>query len=235
MQLRVAPPIFEHYPQLLLGVLVLSDVNNRGQFDELNGLLQEAQVELRQSLAGVTLSEHPQIASWREAYRVFGVKAKQYPSSIENLLKRVVKGEQLRSINPLVDLYNVVSMRRLMPIGGEDIDTLQGDLQLRIAGEDEPPVYLLGDREAKAPKPGEVMYADDEGAICRRFNWKEAERSKLTENTQRAVLVIEALPPVTEAELRAVLDELSELAKRFCGVTATPHIISPASPAAPLA
>ena len=183
----------------------------------------------------MTLSEHPQIASWREAYRAFGVKAKQYPSSIENLLKRVIKGEELRSINPLVDLYNVVSMRHLVPVGGEDIDALEGDLLLRIAGEDEPAVYLLGGNEAKAPKPGEVMYADDAGAICRRFNWKEAERSKLTENTKRAVLVVEALPPVTEDELRSVLTDLAELAGRFCGATATQHIISPASPAAPLA
>ena len=235
MRLSVDPEIFDRYPDLLLGALVLSDVENSGQHDELSGLLREAQAEVRRSLAGVTLSEHPRIASWREAYRAFGVKAKQYPSSIENLLKRVTKGEELRSINPLVDLYNVVSMRHLIPVGGEDIDALQGDLRLRIAGEDEPAIHLLGDSEAKAPKPGEVMYADDAGAICRRFNWKEADRSKLTENTRRAVLVVEALPPVTEAELQSVLAELAELAGRFCGAAATPHVISPASPAAPLA
>lgn len=234
MHLRVDPKIFDRYPDLLLGALALSDIDNSGQHDELGGLLREAQADVRQSLAGVTLSEHPRIASWREAYRAFGVKAKQYPSSIENLLKRVTKGEELRSINPLVDLYNVVSMRHLIPVGGEDVDALQGDLRLRIAGEGEPAVRLLGDNEARAPKPGEVMYADDAGAVCRRFNWKEADRSKLTVNTKRAVLVVEALPPVTEAVLRSVLTELAELARRFCGAAATPHVVSPAAPAAPL-
>lgn len=235
MQLRVAPEIFDLYPELRLGALVLSGIDNSGQHDELDGLLRDAQTEVRQKLAGVTLSEHPNIVPWREAYRAFGVKAKQYPSSIENLLKRVLKGEELRSINPLVDLYNVVSLRHLMPVGGEDLDALRGDLRLRIAGEDEPAVHLLGDSEAKAPKPGEVMYADDAGAVCRRFNWKEADRSKLTEQTQRAVLVVEALPPVTEAELQRVLSQLAELAGRFCGARATPHILGPASPDAPLA
>lgn len=235
MHLRVEPEIFDLYPDLLLGALVLNGVENGGQNDELNRLLWEAQAEARQSLAGVTLSEHPHIAPWREAYRAFGVKAKQYPSSIENLLKRVTKGEELRSINPLVDLYNVVSLRHLVPVGGEDIDALQGDLRLRIAGEDEPAIHLLGDNEAKAPKSGEVMYADDAGAVCRRFNWKEADRSKLTEQTKRAVLVVEALPPLNEAKLQSVLAELAELAERFCGATATQHMITPASPAAPLA
>lgn len=234
MHLRIDSEIFEQYPGLLLGVLVLTGVNNSGQDDELNQQLASAQAKVRQNLAGVTLSEHPRIASWREAYRAFGVKAKQYPSSIENLLKRVLKGEELRSINPLVDLYNVVSLRHLVPVGGEDLDALKGDLRLRVAGEDEPAVHLLGDNEAKPPKPGEVMYADDAGAICRRFNWKEADRSKLTEQTKRAVLVVEALPPVTEEELQAALDELGELAKRFCEATVTTHVVSPASPTAPL-
>lgn len=107
----------------------------------------------------MTVSEHPHVASWREAYRAFGVKVKQYPSSIENLLKRVMKGEELRHINPLVDLYNVVSLQHLIPVGGEDIDALLGGLWLRIAGENESAVYLLGDKEAKPPKPGEVIYA----------------------------------------------------------------------------
>lgn len=234
MHLKVEPEIFERYPNLLLGVFVLTGVSNSGQDDELNQQLASAQAKVRQDLAGVTLSEHPRVASWREAYRAFGVKAKQYPSSIENLLKRVLKGEELRSINPLVDLYNVVSLRHLVPVGGEDLDALKGDLRLRIAGEDEPAVHLLGDNEAKLPKPGEVMYADDAGAICRRFNWKEADRSKLAEQTKRAVLVVEALPPVTERELHAALDELGELAKRFCGATVTAHVVSSASPTAPL-
>lgn len=234
MHLKVDPKIFEQYPGLVLGVLVLTGVNNSRQDDELNQQLASAQAKVRQDLAGVTLSEHPNVASWREAYRAFGVKAKQYPSSIENLLKRVLKGEELRSINPLVDLYNVVSLRHLVPVGGEDLDALKGDLRLRIAGEDEPAVHLLGDNEAKPPKPGEVMYADDTGAICRRFNWKEADRSKLTERTKRAVLVVEALPPVTERELHAALDELGELAKQFCSATVAAHVVSSASPTAPL-
>ena len=232
--LRVDPEIFKRYPDLLLGLLVLTGVENGGRHDDLDRQLGAAQAKVRQDLAGVTLSEHPNVAPWRGAYRAIGVKAKQYPSSLENLLRRVLKGEELRSINPLVDLYNVVSLRHLVPVGGEDLDALRGDLRLRVAGEDEPAVVLLGDNEAKPPKPGEVMYADDAGAVCRRFNWKEAERSKLIGNTERAVLVVEALPPVTEEKLQNALHDLTELAERFCGATVVQHVLSPASPAVAL-
>jgi DNA/RNA-binding domain of Phe-tRNA-synthetase-like protein len=230
MTFQIEPAIFERFPQLKLGVLVLNNVNNTSPSQELEHLLKAAQENVRRDLSGITLSEHPQVAPWREAYRAFGVKAKDYPSSIENLLKRVLKGESLRSINPLVDLYNVVSLEHLLPVGGEDLDCLQGNMVLRFAGDNEPAIHLLGDAEAKAPKAGEVIYADDVGAICRRFNWKEAERSKLTANTKRAILVLEALPPVNEDKLQAALNQLKNLAERFCQASATIHILSPASP-----
>jgi DNA/RNA-binding domain of Phe-tRNA-synthetase-like protein len=230
MTFQIEPAIFERFPRLLLGVLLLNNVNNTSPSEELEHLLIAAQEKVGQELSGITLSEHPQVAPWREAYRAFGVKAKDYPSSIENLLKRVLKSETLRRINPLVDLYNVVSLEHLIPVGGEDLDCLQGDIVLRFAGQEEPAIHLLGDAEAKAPKAGEVIYADNIGAICRRFNWKEAERSKLTANTKRAVLVVEALPPVNEAKLQAALNQLSTLAERFCHASVTTHILSPASP-----
>ena len=141
---RVDAGIFERFPELKLGILVLNDINNTTASEELSRLLRGTQEAVRQNLVGITLSQHPHVASWREAYRAFGVKAKDYPSSIENLLKRVLKGENLRSINPLVDLYNVVSLKYIVPVGGEDIDRLKGDMLLRFAGYNEAAIHLLG-------------------------------------------------------------------------------------------
>lgn len=232
---RIDAEIFERFPELKLGILVLNDINNTMVSEKLSRLLKDAQETVRKNLGGITLSQHPYVAPWREAYRAFGVKAKDYPSSIENLLKRVLKGENLRSINPLVDLYNVVSLRHLVPVGGEDIDRLKGDLVLRFAGGDEAAVHLLGEVEAKAPKLGEVIYADDMGAVCRRFNWKEADRSKLTPETKRAILVVEALPPVDENQLKAALEDLKAFAEQFCQASATIHILGSTVPMVDLA
>jgi DNA/RNA-binding domain of Phe-tRNA-synthetase-like protein len=218
-ELRVDPAIFERFPELILGVVVARGLDNTGCRENLTAALRRAEADVVAAIDPGKLSEHPRIAPWREAYRAFGAKPKDYPSSIENLLRRVAKGHVLPAINPLVDLYNGVSLRHRLPIGGEDLDQVSGDVVLRFASDDEPAVVLLGDAEAKPPRPGEVIYADDAGAICRRFNWREADRTKLTAATRNAVLVIEALPPVSRDELANALAELADGVREHTGGT----------------
>ena len=132
-------------------------------------------------------------------------------------MRRAVKGQRLRSVNRLVDLYNTISLRHLVPVGGEDLAAVEGDVALTFATDHEPPVRLLGEPEARPPKPGEVIYRDRVGALCRRWNWKEADRTKLTEQTTDGFLVIEGLPPVGRALVESALAELAALVQRHCG------------------
>ncbi|OPZ58134.1 MAG: B3/4 domain protein [Synergistetes bacterium ADurb.Bin520] len=120
-------------------------------------------------------------------------------------------------MNPLVSLYNAISLTHLIPVGGEDLDRLSGDVRLTRAGHAEPPVLLLGEKEPRSPHEGEVIYTDDIGALCRRWNWKEADRTKLTPETKNAVLVIEALPPLTSDMLQRAVEELAALVERHVG------------------
>ena len=162
-------------------------------------LLQTRCTEAARRIGDADMATYPAVAPWREAYRAFGVKPAKQRSSIENLLRSAVAGT-LRSINPLVDLYNTVSLRHLLPCGGEDLRAIAGDIRLTraIGGEDFVP---LGSAEPQPPQPGEVIYRDDVGIICRAWNWREAERTKLTEQTTDAFLCIEALPP-TDIRIR---------------------------------
>ena len=107
----------------------------------------------------------------------------------------------------------------ILPVGGEDLDKIVGDVLLTRASNDEPAVFLLGEKEARAPRAGEIIYKDEVGAICRRWNWKEADRTKLTQETQNAFLVIETLPPVTRETVETAIRELADLIKQFCGGT----------------
>lgn len=215
MKLRIDQKIFELYPEVLLGVLVLKNIDNTGNDDVLYTLLRDAEKIAVEKLSGAPVAEHPNIVPWREAYRKFGAKPKDYPSSIENLLRRILKGEQIRHINKLVDVYNVVSLKHVVPVGGEDVDKIDGDVWLTVASANEQKIYLLGEREERAPYVNEVFYKDDNGAICRRWNWKEAERTKLTEETKNAFMVIEGLPPVGKDQISSALSELSELLIKY--------------------
>jgi DNA/RNA-binding domain of Phe-tRNA-synthetase-like protein len=215
--LLVTDEIFARYPEVVLGVVTAHGIDNSGTGDALSGPLRHEEERVRTALAGVQISGHPHIAPWREAYRKFGAKPKDHPSSIENLARRVLKGQSVPHINPLVDLYNVISLRHLVPVGGEDLDRVQGDVRLAFATDHEPPVHLLGEPEARPPKPGEVIYKDDLGTLCRRWNWKEAERTKLTAATRHAFLVIEGLPPVGRDLVAQAAEELGRLVREHCG------------------
>jgi DNA/RNA-binding domain of Phe-tRNA-synthetase-like protein len=220
MGLSIDPEILAAFPGVLLGVIVAREIDNRRNPEEAPGLaelLRAEEARVRTELGGVPLSEHPRIAPWREAYRKFGVTPKRATSSIENLLRRVLKGEAVRPVNPLVDLYNVVSLRHLLPAGGEDLRSVEGPVRLTFAAPAEPPVVLLGEAEARPPHPGEVIYKDAVGTLCRRWNWKEADRTKLTPETTDALLVLEALPPAGADDVERALADLVALVTRFCG------------------
>lgn len=232
--LRVTEEVFARFPDAVLGVVVARGIDNTGDGAGLAGPLRQEEERVRASLAGTQITEHPQIAPWREAYRKFGAKPKEHPSSIENLARRVLKGWSVPHVNPLVDLYNTISLRHLVPVGGEDLGRVQGDVLLTVATGQEAPVHLLGEPEARPPKPGEVIYKDDLGTLCRRWNWKEAERTKLTAETRNAFLVIEGLPPVGRGLVERAAEELGRLVREHCGGQVTVSLIDRDHPQAPL-
>lgn len=217
MSLRIDSRVFEKYPGLLVGTIVCRDLSNGPAPPELTAELREAERALRARFPDAeALKAHSNVVAWQAAHRSFGSNPNKFPPSMHALAKRVVNGRELPAISALVDAYNIVSLRHLLPIGGEDLARCRGEIILTFAegGEAFTP---LGEDESAPPDAGEVIYRDNEGVLCRKFNWREAARTCLTGSTTEAVLVIEALPPVIRGELEAALAELRALAGRFCG------------------
>jgi DNA/RNA-binding domain of Phe-tRNA-synthetase-like protein len=233
--LRVTSDIFERFPDAVLGVVTAHGIDNTREDAAILRQLREEEARVRERFAGIPVTEHPHIAPWREAYRAFGAKPKDYPSSIENLVRRVLKGQAVPHISTLVDAYNTVSLRWVLPAGGEDLDAVRGDVLLTFAGAAEAPVLLLGEPEPRAPHPGEVIYKDDDGAICRRWNWKEAERTKLTAGTRHAFLVLEGLPPVDRRLVETAAVDLADLVRTACGGQITTALLDRGRPEVELA
>jgi DNA/RNA-binding domain of Phe-tRNA-synthetase-like protein len=169
-----------------------------------DGLVNGASVPLSVEFASL---DHPHLLAWREAFRAFGAKPKRYQCSAEALIRRV---DGLPSIYRLVDLYNAVSVTHAVPVGGEDIDRVVGTVRLRFAGDDE--VFDGGD----LPKPGEVVWADEAGVTCRRWNWRQGVRTRLTESTTRAYFLFDALSELDDASLAAAMDDLSARIAEAC-------------------
>jgi DNA/RNA-binding domain of Phe-tRNA-synthetase-like protein len=230
VRLTIDGGVLALFPEAVLGAAAARGVANGGEDPASAGDLRRAEAGLPELLAGASPAEHPRIAAWREAYRRFGAKPKDHPSSVENLVRRVLKGWTVPHVNRIVDIYNAVSLETLLPAGAEDIDAIEGDVELALAAANEPPVRLLGEPEARPPRPGEVVYRDRLGAICRRWNWKEADRTKLTERTRNALVVVEGLPPVPRAEVAAAIGEIARRIRERCGGEVETAILDRESP-----
>ena len=174
------------------------------------------QEEIRHNFALKRLADYPKIQNWQKAYASFGAKPKKHRSSVESLYRMTLEGRELRPINRIVDIYNYVSLSHMIPVGGDDLAKVQGDIELRFARGDES-FSPLGSQEVQVAREREVVYADEREVLCRRWNWRECEKTKMTEETRDILLVSEGLPPVTAGEIKRVVMNLSRLIKKYCG------------------
>ena len=213
---------WELFPDSKLGVLLLKNVENGETTDEIKLALEEANEEAKKYLVKEVLSENPVIAIWREAYKKFKTK-KGVRCSIEALLKRVNSGNPVSSINKLVDIYNTASLKYALPCGAEDLDSFIGDLKLTITeGGDK--FIPLGSEEEDNTLPNELCYIDNEGAVCRCFNWRDGARTMVKDETKNSFLIMELLDNRLE-ELNSALDYISENAKKYLNADVEKYIL----------
>lgn len=176
--------------------------------------LQEAEGSARAQLATQPVTELSHIASWRDAYKAFGAKPNKYRNSLEALTRRVEAG--LPRVNRLTDIYNAISVKRQIPFGGEDLDKYTGPARLvRSTGKEQFTTTASGTTVVEQPDVGEVVWCDDVGVTCRRWNWRQGPRTALSDDTTRVLFILDALSPVTDEELHATADELVAALAKF--------------------
>lgn len=215
MKFIVEDSFWELFPEASIGAIAVKGADNTRTSPDFALMLEEASKQVLVRLEGAELAKHPVIAVWREAYKRFK-SPRENRSSIEALIRRVYNGKQVGTINPLVDIYNYISLKYMLPCGGEDLDVVRGDIRLaRAAGNEQ--FVPLGSTENEPPAEGEVIYSDEAGAICRCWNWREADRTKLTEDTRNAFLCIESVDASRRESFEAAVKELAELVNRYLG------------------
>ncbi|MFN8522858.1 MAG: phenylalanine--tRNA ligase beta subunit-related protein [Chloroflexota bacterium] len=226
---RIDSRVFEQFPGYCWGKVLCWRVDNRRGLEEATLLLREIEAAVREDGALTDVVQHPKIAAWRRAFTEFGARPSKYQSSIEALVRRVRRGDPLPPISPLVALYNAVSLRFLLPVGGDDLDLVSGSLALRPARGDEP-YTPLGTEESDPPLPGEIIYTDEVKVLCRRWSWRGGESTKISAGTTNAVLNVHGLPPSTREEVTRATETLATLVRRVCGGATDWYVLDAASP-----
>jgi DNA/RNA-binding domain of Phe-tRNA-synthetase-like protein len=202
MRLVVSDDVRLRFPTYRAIVVEASGVRNGPSDGDSLGLLREAEARARRRLDGRTASALPEIAAWRAAMSAFGCKPSRYPCSAEALLKRAARGDELPAINRLVDLYNAISVAHALPLGGEDVERVRGDVVLMPAVGDE------GFDGGDPPRPGEIVWRDDLGVTCRAWNWRQGVRTRITETSTHVYFLLEAMEPVGASALGQAAEEL---------------------------
>lgn len=207
-------------------LLITAEDLRPGPSDELSEKwLAAAETEARERFGDGPVEEHPHLAAWREAFRAFGAKPQRTRPSAEALLRRV--GAGLPRVDRLTDLYNAISVAHVLPLGGEDLAHYTGAARLvRAAGDEAFETTASGEPAVEHPSPGEVVWRDDRGVTCRRWNWRQCTRTRLTHTTTRAMFVLDALGPMDDAALTAAGDRLGEaLTESSPGVVITSRLV----------
>jgi DNA/RNA-binding domain of Phe-tRNA-synthetase-like protein len=212
----VAREVLAKFPNYIRGVVVARGVNNQGENQKLVELLRKVEQDATKDESLLEIKSHPRIASWRQAYADFGVNPNKFYCSIESLGRRARRGDQLPYINTLVALFNYFSLKHMVPSGGDDLDRVDGNLCLTLAKGDEP-FTPFNSETIEHPAPGEVIYVDNAKVMCRCWNWRQGDQTKLTPTTANVAINVDCLPPVLRDEAEAITKELADLVREFCG------------------
>lgn len=214
-------PIFQYaqallpdYPAIQAGVLFATELRNGPTPPALQAQYQAEQARVNSRLPA-SFSDIPSLAAWRSAFRRFGVNPTQYRCAAEALLRRLAKAGDIPSINTLVDIGNLVSIRYALPVAVFDWRAVTGTVTVHAAAGHER-FTELGSREVVHPEPGEVVFADETALVlARRWCWRQSAASAAQPDTTTALLVVEAHHTEGQQDVANALADLVTLVEAY--------------------
>lgn len=224
----IHPEVFHYFPGMRIAVAVVRGVDNTTERPSVAADLQAAWMATRTEMASYSNPQsHPRVRLWRERFKAMGIKAAEFPSSIEALLRRAMKTNEPLRINPLVDFYNSVSLRHIVPVGGFDLGQLQSDVELRLTRPGDWFMALDAQEPLYVPQ-GEVAYATGDTILTRHFVWRQAQTGLIVPSTTDVLLVSEILGELEDWLVDQVLEAFWAGLEKHFAVTPQLHILNQA-------
>ncbi|GLV59291.1 hypothetical protein KDH_61180 [Dictyobacter sp. S3.2.2.5] len=225
------PAILERYPEVVGGAILARDVTNGPTPPQVQTLYQTEQQRVVERIGNTPLSQIESLAAWRRAFRGFGVDPTQYRSAAEALLRRLTKKGDIPSINLLVDIGNMVSIRYGLPVAVFDLSALQRPITVRFADGTER-YSELGESAEDHPQPGEVVFSDEtRQVVARRWCWRQSESSAAVEQTRECLITVEAHHAAAHQDIGSAVRDLLALLNDFAGGSYTSSILDVQHPA----
>jgi len=238
MKVQVNQNIFKIAPSFRRGVLIVKKTNNHETNGKLNSLLKQTQQTFLEKFNCVDkLMENENIKDWDRVFRTLGVNPNSNPPSMKNLLKRILKGKAIKSINPIVDIFNILSIKYITPLGGDDIGNFVANsvFELGFAKGTENYTPLGKPDKNENPKPNEVVYYNVKSneVLCRNWCVRNSDVTKITTQTKNVVINIDRLESITVETHLKIINELKNLVLENCGGKVSSYILSQSNSSSP--
>jgi lysyl-tRNA synthetase class 1 len=215
--ISISDEVRQKYPSITMGFAILKGV----QIKEQDPALEKERENFLQSFSTLTneqISSYPEVLSYRKMYKEMGIDWHSRRPSPEALLRRLAQGKGIYSVNTCVDAYNMAVIKNRVSVGAFDLKNVQLPTQLQIAKGNEE-ILLLGDNTPTTLKPGEVSYFDQNGPYNLDFNYRDAQRTKVTTETTDLLINVEGVYDITREQVETTLKETLEVIQKYCGGT----------------
>lgn len=213
MIFKIEKEVLELSGGIYTGVVVAFGLNNSTSYEKITGLLHDEVVKAYGEFGGKSVKDNSAIEPYRQVMKSMGINPSKYPCSIESLLTRISKSGRFPSLSPIVDLGNYVSLKYCVPVGVHDLDTIDEELIVRLASEEdcEVPDNSL---EKDPVRIGEPVYATGNSIRTRRWIWRQMPAGRITKESRNFIFAIDGFASnsniVDKAcnELTALINEL---------------------------
>lgn len=214
MKFVVSKDVFEKLDNMCFGIVVAKGIDNTKNYNEINNMLKTIIEEDEIRFEDKKIKELEEISYYRDAFKSLGINPNKFMSSIESMLTRVSKNKGLPSINPIVDIGNVISLKYILPLGAHDIDTLNGDINVRFSKQGD--VFIpLGCEEIENLEDGELIYSAGDKVRTRRWIWRQSEQGKITNESKNIFFPIDGFSDVNHPNIIKARDELASLLEKI--------------------
>ena len=229
MKFSIKKMVFDRFPDLNVGVIVATNIHNKGEDEEIKKLLEEVEELIKDEYDLSTLDKHELINPWRHAYKRFGSTPEKFHSSVERLMREVLVSGRLKTLNKIMDIINYISLKYIVPIGIDDLDEVIGDVEIAVSDGTET-FIPIGDEKKNKPNKGEIIYKDDIEVLSRRWNWKGCYKTRITFATHRAIIYIDGIPPLGKTDIENISKELGDMIKTSCDAEIQQFVLNKETP-----
>ena len=231
MRYTIDMALFATLPDYTRVLLVLRGLDNERQVTASRNLRRKAAQAVRAAAHDADPSDDPRVAVWRRAYAVFGMDEAGPPSLLEGLLRQAAAGQRLPDADPLTELLRAFTLQHRVPVGGDDLERIMGNVWLRPARGNEffmPPEHP---ERPETPPIGEIIAVDDAATVlCRRWNAWPSAFTQITPQTCNALLYLDALPPVDRSQTEELTAKLTRLLTGFLGAQVETYFLTREQP-----